>query len=326
MNVCAKTSCLLARYTRQRSSFLNKAQKFLNWVSIEALLTQKLGKRVDAAGVLGYPALSMFKILLLQLWYALSDREMDEALSDRASFRTFAGFSWNSNTPSYSTICRFRNKLIRLKLDEKLFKLVNKSLESNKLINNKGIILDTTIVVSSRKPRKIIDINHEIPSISYSGDEEAKWTVKSGTAYYGYKIHMTTDLKHGFITGGFVTGANCSDTKELPTILKKIPVQGAVVLADKGYASQSNREYLNQHGFKDGIMHKALVGRDLNETQKFINSTISSFRGSIERVFGTLKQKYKLNRAKYLGCVKTKAQFILSAIAFNMKKALSFAN
>ena len=82
-------------------------------------------------------------------------------------------------------------------------------------------------------------MDHNLPSISYSEDEDTKWTVKSGQAYYGYKIHMITDLEHGFITGGLVTEANCSDTRELPRIIRETSLkQGAIVLADKGWHSQ----------------------------------------------------------------------------------------
>ena len=64
-------SCSLSRYTRQRPSFLDKAQRVLNWKPIETSLTQVFGNRSDATGVLGYPSLMIFKILLLQLWYTL---------------------------------------------------------------------------------------------------------------------------------------------------------------------------------------------------------------------------------------------------------------
>ncbi len=32
--------------------------------------------------------------------------------------------------------------------------------------------------------------------------------------------------------------------------------RGAIVLADKGYASKANREALKARGLRDGIMHK----------------------------------------------------------------------
>ena len=51
----------------------------------------------------------MFKVLLLQRWYNLSDQGMDDALADRISFRRFVGFSFEYDTPDSTTICRFRN-------------------------------------------------------------------------------------------------------------------------------------------------------------------------------------------------------------------------
>ena len=50
---------------------------------------------------------------------------------------------------------------------------------------------------------------------------------------------MSTDLNHGFITGGNVTGANRADTKEIiPLIVENSFIKkNAVILADKGYCS-----------------------------------------------------------------------------------------
>ncbi len=67
----------------------------------------------------------MFKILLLQFWYNLSDRGIDEAINDRISFRKFTGFSADENTPKHSTIYRFRNALFKKGLDKKIFEMIN---------------------------------------------------------------------------------------------------------------------------------------------------------------------------------------------------------
>jgi IS5 family transposase len=56
----------------------------------------------------------MFKLLLLQKWYGLSDPGLEEALNDRISFIRFSGFSVSSPLPDHSTICRFRNAILEL--------------------------------------------------------------------------------------------------------------------------------------------------------------------------------------------------------------------
>jgi len=64
-------------------------------------------------------------------------------------------------------------------------------------------------------------------------------------------------------------------------------------------------------------------GHPLSERQKLRNRLISAIRGIVERGFGTLKRSYGQYRAKYLGVIKVEAAFLLAALAFNLKKAVS---
>src|SRR4029079_16571803 len=59
----------------------------------------------------GYPVLVLFKAVLLQSLYGLSERELEEALADRLSFRRFVGLSVEESVPDYSVLNRFRNRL-----------------------------------------------------------------------------------------------------------------------------------------------------------------------------------------------------------------------
>jgi len=68
-----------------------------------------------------YPALLMFKVLLLQRWYNLSDEAVEEGLIDRLSFVRFAGLSLDDEqVPDATTICRFRNSLLEKNLYKRL--------------------------------------------------------------------------------------------------------------------------------------------------------------------------------------------------------------
>ena len=49
-------------------------------------------------GARGYPPLCMLRALLLAQWHDLSDPGLEDALSDRLSFRRFCGF------PSYNFV------------------------------------------------------------------------------------------------------------------------------------------------------------------------------------------------------------------------------
>lgn len=317
---------------KKAKTFLDDVERIVDWAPIEKLLKKKLRRNQDAAGNPAYPPLGMFKVLLLQRWYNLSDQGMDDALADRISFRRFVGFSFDYDTPDSTTICRFRNHLMERGLDLKLFDLLGRQLEAHKVIIKQGAIVDASIVTSSRRPKKIEvvepregreeeDSGYEVTT-SYSEDVEAAWTIKAKKPYYGYKIHMATDAGHGFIIGGHVTPANRADTKELMEVVEESGIpKGSMVLADKGYSSADNRTRLEKAGITDGIMYKAARGRKLTEAQKLMNRVISGLRGKVERAFGTLKRDYGFQRTRYLGCAKVKLEFLLNAMAFNLKKA-----
>ena len=175
----------------------------------------------------------------------------------------FVGLSMESEIPDHSTICRFRNKLLELKLYDKLFSEINGQLEKLGLLVKKGAIVNAIVVESSRRPRKTVN-TESIPEdrkeetnenesknksneINYSSDTEAKWLKKGKKYYYGYKGNLAVDAKDGFILGGHVTGANVSDTVEFKNVVEEISIDsGAVIFADKGYASKSNSEYLER--------------------------------------------------------------------------------
>ena len=125
-----------------------------------------------------------------------------------------------------------------------------------------------------------------------------------------------------FIIGGHVTPANKSDTKELKEVVTESGIgEGAMVFADKGYASTENRCDLEDGRITDGIMYKAARGRRLTGPERLMNRVISGLRYKVERAFGTLKKDYGLGRARYMGCAKVKLEFMLCAMAFNLKKA-----
>jgi IS5 family transposase len=317
---------------KRAKTFLDDVDKVIDWRPIEIFLKKKLRRHKDAVGNPAYPPLAMFKVLLLQRWYNLSDQGMDDALTDRISFRRFVGMSFDYDTPDSTTICRFRNHLLERGLDVKLFNMLCEQLEKHKLIVKHGAIVDASIVTSSRRPRKTQIIEEGQGSegeekgieviTTYSDDTDAAWTKKAGKFFYGYKAHAATDADHGFIIGGHVTPANKSDTKELKNVVEESGInEGAMVFADKGYASAENRCDLEEAEITDGIMYKAARGRELTEPEKLMNRVISGLRYKVERAFGTLKRDYGFDRTRYLGCAKVKLEFLLNAMAFNLKKA-----
>ena len=311
---------------RRRPNFLDAVGKIIDWEPIEKRLNNFL--RRSKSGPPSYPALCMFKALLLQSWYNLSDPQTEDALADRASFNKFAGFSLDHDVPDETTICRFRNTAAPV-LD-KLFDLINLQLTAKGFIIKQGAIIDASIVESSRRTRKseeviIGDVNDEELNkvdIKYSDDADASWTVKAGEPHYGYKITVVTDSGHNFILSCDNMAANKADISQFVSVVEsaKLPAE-AMVYADKGYSSASSRQFLSEHNLSDGILDKAHRNRPLSKEQRQRNRGLSRVRGRIEAVFGTLKNTYGMHRMRYLGLTKGKTELLLKSISFNLKKA-----
>ena len=68
----------------------------------------------------------MFKILLLQTWYGLSDYGVEERINGSILFSEFLLLDMGLPAPEHSTICRFRAELTRLEIMDKLLKELNK--------------------------------------------------------------------------------------------------------------------------------------------------------------------------------------------------------
>ena len=324
-------------HRRTKTTFLDKIDEIIDWQPIKAFLCKKIRRKADAVGNPAYPPLAMFKILLLQRWYNLSDPEAEQAL-----------LSIEDDVPDETTICRFRNELIKLKVFDKLLDRLNRRLEAKHLLIREGAVVDASVVESHRRPRKVIDVLPEDRAedeaeetakgesreseesrvkVSYSDDEEAALLRKRRRAYYGYKIHVATDSIDGFLLAGHVTPANCSDTKEFGKIVDAVTLDpGSWIYADKGYCSGSNRDILLNRELEDGTMDKTPRGGRLTEFEKARNRAISSVRQIVERAFGTLKRGYGFARARYISLAKVEAEFRLLAMAFNLKKAALLAD
>jgi transposase, IS5 family len=99
----------------------------------------------------------MFKILLLQSWYQLSDPAMEKQLARDLLFRRFVGLGLDAPLPDYSTLWRFRELLIKKRLLDRLFERVNHQLSnSGALIQSGSIsIVDATVIEAKQsRPKK----------------------------------------------------------------------------------------------------------------------------------------------------------------------------
>jgi transposase len=93
-----------------RNRQLERIAALVDWGGFEKLLGEVYAAPV---GRPSYGPLVLLRCLLLQQWYRLSDPGLEEALSDRLSFRRFVGLALADPVPDHSTLSRFRSELTR---------------------------------------------------------------------------------------------------------------------------------------------------------------------------------------------------------------------
>ena len=296
---------------------LDGIHQLIDWKPIEQ---QMLGIHAKKQGEAAWPPLLMFKALLLQSWYGLSDPGLEKQLARDLMFRRFINLGLSEGVPDHSTIWRFRNTLTKQGLLDTLLSEVNQQLSAKGLYIKAGevSIVDATVIEAKQsRPRKGKDGEN-------TQDSEAGYNVKVAangkkTSTYGYKAHVNVD-EDGFIKAVDYTPGNEHDLHSLKKLLTYTEEQ---VYADKAYASAEHDRMLAKRNIGNRILNKAKRNQPLSDRQKQHNRQWSSVRSTVERVFGVLKQHYGIGKARYLGLKRNHARFMLAAMAYNIKRGVT---
>jgi len=91
---------------------LRRLDKNINWEAFRKPILKALQK--DRRGAGGRPRVDvvmMFKILVLQRLYDLSDEQTEYQINDRIRFMRFVGADMNERVPDEKTIWRFKEEL-----------------------------------------------------------------------------------------------------------------------------------------------------------------------------------------------------------------------
>ena len=188
-----------------RNARLERIAKLIDWAPIEGLVAEI---HPGETGRPPYWPLAMFKALLLQQWYGLSDPGLEEALLDRVSFRRFCGFALDAAIPDETTLCRFRNALKAAERGEALFAAIGAQLDASGFVLRKGTLIDATLVASAAAAPPSGSTPKGVESRS-PHDHDANWTRQghSRRLFFGYKLHIGVDQGSGLIRSRCVTPA-----------------------------------------------------------------------------------------------------------------------
>src|SRR5277367_6307143 len=329
-----KKAGLFARAERQEKllatrDFLDRINRFVGWEKFRPILDKALQRSTgEAGGRPPYDAVLMFKVLVLQALYNLSDEQTEYQILDRLSFMRFLGLQLHDNVPDAHTIWLFREMLIAAKAIEKLFAQFDAMLESAGFQASGGQIIDATFVEAPRQ-RNGRDDNEKIKKgeapADWSGkkkahkDTDARWTKKNGVAFYGYKNHVNVDRKHKLIRQYKVTDASVHDSQELDNILDP-GNDSQDTWADSAYRSDEQEARLKEKGCTSHIHERAYRNKPLTPEQEAANKARSRVRVRVEHVFGHIETAMNGCYVRTIGIARAKAKIGIETMAYNISR------
>jgi IS5 family transposase len=283
----------------QQGDPLEKLSATIDWEMFRPQLKRSFKKVPKGPG--GRPPFDyvlMFKIMILQRLYNLSDAQMQYQILDRLSFQRFLGQGLYGSVPDEKTIWLFREVLTKQNMIEKLFDRFTRHLEAQGLITNKGSIIDASFVEVPRQ-RNSREENAKIKEGTIPGDWEedpcklrqkdtdARWTKKNDQTFYGYKDHVKVDTDSKLIKAYEVTDASVHDSQVLEPLMDTTD-KDTELHADSAYRSAKIERSLKKRGVKSKIHEKANRNQPLTKSQIRSNRAKSRIRARVEHVFAQI--------------------------------------
>ena len=308
----------------------------IDWEAFRADLAKLHEKdRKSAAGAKPWDVVRMFKLLVLQQTYNLSDEQIEYQIRDRLSFMRFLGLRLEDKVPDAKTVWLFRERLATHGLTEKLFARFHEQLAGRGFVAQGGQMIDATFVEVPRQRNSREEnalIKEDAIPIEWGKrcnknklaqkDVCARWTKKGDETHYGYKNHVNVDDEHKLVQSYAVSDAAVHDSQVFDELLDHtVDDKGdkRPVYADSAYRSKEQEEKLAQAKIASQICEKGARNHPLTDAQKVSNKSKSKTRVRVEHVFATQAQMGG-HIVRTIGLVRAAVKIGLMNLAYNMKR------
>jgi transposase, IS5 family len=321
---------------------------------IKGELRRSEAERKSSAGRKPWDEVVIFKALVLQALYNLSDDQAEYQLRDRFSFMRFLGLELEDAVPEAKTLWLYREALAKAGAVEELFDLFDGFLKDKGYLARGGQIIDASIVSAPKQHNSVTrtfgsrEDNETIkdgkmpedwkskPAKDRQKDKDARWTKKHERSYFGYKNHIGVDRRQ-FVRRYAVSDASVHDSQKFEDVLDTSNTASGVwakrakgsvkrslmewrAEGDSAYRSTEIEEKLAERGLKSRIHRRAYRNRELSEAQKAANTTRSKVCARVEHVFGDQKNGMGAGIVRTIGIVRARCKIGMTNLVYNMRR------
>lgn len=296
---------------------LDQIKLFVDWQALEKQV-RVIDKTGEGKG--GRPRIPlqwMLRMLFVQHLYNLSDPELEDQLIDRKSFQQFTGIHQGVEIPDFSSLWRFREALIKHKLEDTIFNSIITQLEARGLMVKKGTAVDATLIKSTTRPLSKEKRKQLESEPSQQIDTDATSTEKAGKKYFGYKGHIGVDIGSKLIRKRTFTTASPHDSTEFENVLSGDETS---VWADSGYVNKKLKRAARTLGIYFGVIDRGARNHPLSKSQKKRNRKKSAVRSVVEHPFAFIKTKLAYTKATAKTKQRNSMHFTINCALYNIMR------
>lgn len=310
---------------------LARLDELVDWEAFRGELARVHDKpRKSAAGRKPFDVVLMFKLLVIQHLYGLSDEQVEYQVRDRFSFARFVGLSSADRVPDARTLWLFRERLQAIGGADALFEALMRQIEAAGYQARQGQIVDAAIVAAPRQ-RNTREENKQIRAGSEpegwseqprakrrQKDTQARWTFKHGQRHYGYKNHVSVDRAYKLVRRFEASDAATHDSQRFSALLDDTN-SDPEVWGDAAYRSKEREAELVHRGLVSRLHHKGHKHRAVTEQEQRDNRRRSRVRARVEHVFAD-----QLNtggrRVRTIGLARARVAIGMANLVYNLRR------
>jgi|SRR5665647_2353738 len=311
---------------------LQKLNNYINWDIFKAPLNKAFADEAKDRSKGGRPPfekLLLFKALLVQSLYNLSDDQLEYQITDRVSFKRFLGLKKSDKVPDSKTFWHFREQLIEKDVIMRLFTTFNETLDEAGVFANEGKMVDASFVESPRQRNTREENRHikengiapeawkEKPHKLCQKDVDARWTKKNNAVFFGYKNHVKSDTKTKLIEKFEVTNASVHDSQPIEKLLTEKD-EGQPFYADSAYTGEEQDKIYEKKKVVNKVNEKGYRNKPLTEEQKANNKEKSKTRARVEHIFGFVENSMNGSFVRTIGLARVKAKIGMMNLTYNI--------
>jgi len=293
------TWMLKGLHAKQEKSRLSQISNMIEWTPFRPILEEMYDNKTEKGGRPNCDVILMFKILILQKWYGLSDLEVERQMADRISFMAFLGFP--DPFPDSRTIWLFKQRIAESEKDESIWSELQRQLDAMGLQVKCGTMQDATFIEadpgSSKKPRG--------DGAKTRRSRDGTWAKKGNETHFGYKLHQKTDIDYCLIREIETTTASLHDSQV------DLSVKDEIVLRDRGYFGAEAKGI-------DFTMKRRTSEKPLEKLDKERNRLISILRSPGERPHAVIKRIFGMGRVLVTTVKRVHVELMVTAFAFDL--------